>query len=65
MNANQINKHLRPLGVIITRGEGYYYWLDARDNRVVADALSVYVYRASHLPLDQWIGLAKEAAKCL
>ncbi len=65
MNLNQINKHLRPLGVIAVRGEGYYYWLDAKTKYVVPDALSVYVYRASHIPLDQWIGLAKEAAKCL
>lgn len=64
MNANQINKHLHPLGVIICRGAGYYYWLDARDGGVVGDAQSVMVYRASDLPLDQWISLAKDAAQC-
>lgn len=63
LNANQINKHIRQFGVIITRGAGYYYWIDTRDNMVVADAESVMVYRASDLPLDRWIGLAKEAAK--
>ena len=62
MNANQINKHLRPIGVIICRGEGYYYWLDATTNDCVADAESVYVYRASDLPLERWIELAKAAA---
>ncbi len=65
MNLNQINKHLRPLGVIAVRGEGYYYWLDAKTKLVVQDAPSVYVYRASHMSLDQWVGLAKDAAKCL
>lgn len=61
MNANQINKHLRSLGVVIRRGNGYYYWLDANKDLVVY-AESVYVYRASDLPLERWIELAKAAA---
>ena len=65
MNLNQINKQLRPLGVIAVRGAGYYYWLDAKTNDVIPDAESVYVYRASDLSLDHWTGLAKDAAKCL
>lgn len=65
MNANQLNKFFRPLGVVIRQGEGYYYWLSAKTGDCVLDAQSVPVYRASHLSFDKWMDLAKEAAKCL
>lgn len=62
MNLNQINKHLRPLGVIAVRGEGYYYW-DTVDKTAAVDAPSVCVCRSSQISLEQWIQLAKDAAK--
>lgn len=61
MNLNQINKHLRPLGVFAVRGKGYYYW-DTVDKAAAVDAPSVYVCRASQLSLDHWVHLAAEAA---
>lgn len=62
MNANSINAHFRKLGlkVRICRGAGYYYWLD-ENRHLCLEAESVYVYRASDLPLDRWVELARSA----
>jgi hypothetical protein len=61
MNANQLNAQLAALGLRarLRRGAGYYYWNDDR-GQVVPDAESVYAYRASDLPIEQWVSLAQE-----
>lgn len=67
MNANQLNAALRKAGlrVRLCRGDGYYYWLDARDMSLAVWAASVYVAQASSLSLDHWLSLAREAEATL
>lgn len=66
MNASKINAQLAALGLRarLRRGAGYYYWHDDR-GQVVPDAESVYVYRASDLPIEQWVSLAREVDRLI
>jgi hypothetical protein len=60
VNANQLNALFRKKGlrVLLTAGDGYYYW---RGPLGVVNAPSVYVFRAEHIPPDEWLKYAREA----
>ena len=62
-NLQQVNKHLRELGLPVRAiaGDGYYYFLDESDNPI--DGASVYIHRASQQPFSFWEGDARDAAK--
>jgi hypothetical protein len=51
----EVNRELRSRGVSekLVRGNGYYYFVDG--NAADWYTSSVSVYRASDLPLDQWL----------
>jgi hypothetical protein len=64
--AATVNAALRRAGipVRIRSGGSYYYWVTA-DHVLLDDAMSAYVYRASQLPIDRWIEMARaEAERC-
>lgn len=58
---NTVNAEIRRAGLPVraVRGDGYYYYLTADGAPI--DESNVHVYRASHLPLDQWLGTARDA----
>jgi hypothetical protein len=49
------------LGVMLVKGEGYFYWLDA-NNEALINAESVMVYALNHVDLAFWLREAREAA---
>jgi len=63
MNAtlNTVNKAIRAAGLKVraVRGAGYYYW-EATEPNFLAEGESVYTFRASDLPVEHWVGLARK-----
>lgn len=55
----QVNHAVRPLGVELIRGDGYFYFLDLRTQDQIGS--SVTVFRLNHASLDFWVS---EAVSC-
>ena len=60
MTKKRINARIKDTGLTVegTRGDGYFYFIDAIGNQV---GESVYVYYLNRLSLDEWAYEAQQA----